>query len=135
MGAVVGQVARAEAAARTARAEALAAILPGCLSLHQAAARVGIDPGQVRACVRQRELLAIEHDGTWWLPEWQFKGNAPLPGLPAVLAAYPGSPMSFAAWATSPHPDLHGVTHAESLRHNRVERLLAILRADRSWSD
>lgn len=75
-----GQVLRAAARARDARARALTALLRDCLSVEQTAARLATDPAQVRERVRDGELVAIEHDGSWWLPNWQFDHIQPCAG-------------------------------------------------------
>jgi hypothetical protein len=60
----------------------------GTIGTAEAARRIGITPGAVRARIRRGRLLAFRSTrGTWQLPRAQFDGDATIDGLEAVLAA------------------------------------------------
>jgi hypothetical protein len=78
------------------------------ISVPQAAERLHLDTSRVRHRLRDRALYGFKIGSGLRLPLWQFDGDAPLPGLRAVLAALPAElhPLEVGGLMTSPDPDL-----------------------------
>lgn len=96
------------AAALRSASSNLAALARGSLSVEQAATLLGVDASRVRHRVRDRALYGFKIGAGLRLPTWQFEGDAPIPGLRAVLAALPTDvhPLEVAGFMTTPDPDL-----------------------------
>lgn len=86
----------------------LAALTRDSIAVGQAAALLGVDSSRVRHRVRDRALYAFKIGGALRLPNWQFDGHEPIPGLRAVLAALPADlhPLEVTGFMTTPDPDL-----------------------------
>jgi hypothetical protein len=83
------------------------------------AAKWGVDDSRVRHRVRNRALYGMRVGRSLRLPRWQFDDELrPLPGLPAVLAALPGSmhPREVEGFMTTPQDDLRVRGHKRSPR-------------------
>lgn len=102
------QLAIARATAAQAQRDALSDVLGDALTCADAAARIGTTAASVRARIRRGELTAIKDAGRWHLPAWQFGTSGPLPGLPELIAAWPGTPLALSVWAMTPNADLRG---------------------------
>jgi hypothetical protein len=104
--------------------------LSGALTREQAAQRLGITPQAVSKRVASGGLLALRRGRVSRLPAWQFYEEGVLPGLKQVIAAYPGGALSLTSWATSPSPDLDGVTPAQALaRRDGLQSVLDAVQA------
>lgn len=124
------QLAAARQVAQDALDEAMRAALAGALTREQAARRLGITPQAISKRLAAGGLVALSRGRAKRLPAWQFHEDGVLPGLPEVIAAYPGSPLALTTWATSPSADLDGATPAQTLtRRDGVPRVLAALQA------
>ena len=94
-----------------------AALVATGLTVKEAAARLKIDPSQIRRRLGQRTLYGLKIDDDWVLPAFQFVGeDGPLvPGLAEVLPHLPATlhPVPVYRWFTRPDPDLRlRVLHA-----------------------
>lgn len=87
-----------------------AALVATALSVKEAAARLKVDPSQVRRRLGQRTLYGLKIDDDWVLPAFQFVGEdgPPVPGLAEVLPHLPAAlhPVPVYRWFTRPDPDL-----------------------------
>jgi hypothetical protein len=86
------------------------------LSSTEAAALLGREASNVRRSVGTGDLYAIRR-GTGRervLPDWQFAGGQPLPGLRRVLAALPDDmhPLAVEAFMLTPHEELEAAAPA-----------------------
>lgn len=86
----------------------LAALTRDSIAVGQAAALLGVDSSRVRHRLRDRALYGFKIGAGLRLPNWQFDGHEPIPGLRAVLAALPSDlhPLEVAGFMTTPDPDL-----------------------------
>jgi hypothetical protein len=124
------QLAEARQIARSGLDEALERALADALTRDQAARRLGISPQAVSKRLAAGGLVALSRGRSKRLPAWQFHEDDVLPGLPDVIAAYPGSALSLTTWATSPSADLDDVMPAQALtRRDGVPRVLAAVQA------
>lgn len=87
-----------------------AALVATALTVKAAAARLGVDPSQVRRRLGQRTLYGLKIDDDWVLPTFQFVGEdgPPVRGLPEVLPQLPPAlhPVATYRWFTQPDSDL-----------------------------
>ena len=82
----------------------------------------GISRQALHQRVAGRRLLSWQHAHTSWFPDWQFgPDGTPLPGLPAVLAELPASPLSADVVMRTPMPEGGGASPAELLAAGQVE--------------
>lgn len=124
------ELADARGATHTALEGAMHDALSGALTREQAAQRLGITPQATSKRVASGGLVALRRGRVSRLPVWQFYEEGVLPGLKRVIAAYPGGALSLTHWATSPSPDLDGLTPAQTLtRRGGLERVLDALQA------
>lgn len=123
-------LAQARRVRQRAQDEALVGVLADAHSRAQAAALLGISPQAVSKRHAAGRLVALSRGRELYFPAWQFADGAALPGLAAVLAAYPGSPLALSTWAVASNPDLDRATPAQMLaRRGGVERVLETLEA------
>jgi hypothetical protein len=123
-------LARARKVAQRAQREALQAVLAGALTRQDAAELLGVSPQAVSKRHAAGGLVAIARGREQFFPAWQFHDGAVLPGLAAVIRAYPGSALALSTWATTPNPDLDGLTPERALtRPAGAERVLAAIDA------
>jgi hypothetical protein len=116
-----------------ARRRALDAVLSSALTRDDVAGRLGISPQAVSERLKARTLTAVRRGRGWRFPSWQFSDDATLPGLRALIAAWPGSPLALSTWAVAPHPDLEGRTPAQELaRPEGVAAVLELVQAVRA---
>ncbi|MGO9792699.1 MAG: wax ester/triacylglycerol synthase domain-containing protein [Solirubrobacteraceae bacterium] len=96
-----------------ARRAAMADVLADALTREQAAERLGITAQAVSDQRKNGRLVVLRRDREWRLPRWQFGDDGALPGLPAVIAAWPGTSLALTVWAIKASPDLAGraLTH------------------------
>lgn len=123
------QLAAAAAVAAHTHGAAVAGVLADALTCKEVACRLGITPATVRARIRRGELLAIKHARRWHLPGWQLDRQGALPGLVELIAAWPGTPLALATWATRHHVDLGDRSPAELLRSRYSAPVLALAHA------
>ncbi len=124
------ELADARGASYTTLESAMHDALSGALTREQAAQRLGITPQAVSKRVAAGGLVALRRGRISRLPAWQFYEESVLPGLKQVIAAYPGGALSLTSWATSPSPDLDGVTPTQTLtRRGGVARVLDAIQA------
>jgi hypothetical protein len=110
--------------------DAMEGALDRALTREEAARRLGISTQAVSKRVAAGALVALTRGRSKRFPLWQFHEDGVLPGLGAVIAAYPGGSLSLSTWATTPSPDLDRVTPAQALaRRGGVPRVLEALRA------
>jgi len=131
-----GELAAAAQNAQQAVDEALAAALADSLTRAQAARRLGISPQAVSKRVAARHLIALQRGREKRFPSWQFHESGVLPALTEVIDAWPGTPLALTTWATSPSPDLGGLSPAHALkRSGGPARVLALIDAlsPRAW--
>lgn len=110
-----GEIAAARHSGEVAVEQALEQALRGALTRDEAAERLGISPQAVSKRRAARTLVALRRGREWRLPAWQFYEDGLLPGLPDLIAAYPGTPLALTTWATTPNADLDGHTPAEAM--------------------
>lgn len=85
------------------------AILATSLSATQAAQRLGgITPVRIRQMIRDRTLYAIQIDGRWKIPIFQFTDKGLVPNIGIVNATLPRTldAVSVLRWYTTPDPEL-----------------------------
>lgn len=88
---------------------AFGAILATSLSPAQAAARLGgITQARVRQMIREGALYAVQVDGRWKIPVFQFAREGLVPNVGAVNAAVSRTldAVSVLRWYTTPDADL-----------------------------
>jgi excisionase family DNA binding protein len=109
---------------------ALRQALDDALTREQAAELLGVTPQTVSKRLAAGRLVSLQRGRTHRLPAWQFHEGQALPGLAELIEHYPGTPLSLTVWATSPNPDLGGITPAEALtRRNGVAEVITAARA------
>jgi hypothetical protein len=124
------QLASARKESQAAVEEAMSAALSGALTRAQAGRRLGISPQAVSKRLLAGKLVALRHGREKRLPIWQFHEDGVLPGLPELIAAWPGTALALTMWATSPSADLRGQEPARALaRRGGVKRVLAAVQA------
>lgn len=84
------------------------ALLDSSHSTRDAARFLGVDVSRIRQRIREHSLYAVEYEGEWRLPRFQFEGKRVLPGLAQTLRAIPAdlAALDVAEWFLSPNPDL-----------------------------
>ena len=114
--------------------EALAsseAILRECISVADAAQRIGRSRQALERLRRAGRLLALRVGSQWRYPLWQFDLDAPggvVPGLEEVLQQLSLSPAGAAFWLLQPSERLGGRPPIELLRRRRAEPVLHLAR-------
>lgn len=87
----------------------LISVVATSLRVDEVAVALRIDPSRVRHRIRDGSLAAIRVGRANRLPAWQFTDDlVPLPGLRAVLAAFPRHlhPLEVLGFMTTPQPEL-----------------------------
>jgi hypothetical protein len=77
---------------------------------------------------RNQSLVAIQDNGVWKFPKWQFDPTGPhgvIPGLPDVLKALDVPDFSKISWLIQPNPALDGLTPVEALKKGRKNAVIA----------
>ena len=99
---VVPADAYTKAVART--AARMAAILADAGTVEETAKAMGVSTARVRQLLGERALFGVRTADGWLVPRFQLLGDAPLPGLRAVVGALPPGihPVAFHTWFTSP---------------------------------
>jgi hypothetical protein len=124
------ELTRARKVAQRAQREAVRTVLAGALTRQEAAELLGISPQAVSKRHAAGGLVAIARGREQFFPAWQFHEGAVLPGLAAVIRAYPGSALSLSSWAVTENADLDGLTPERTLtRRDGHERVLAAIDA------
>jgi hypothetical protein len=122
------QLARARRVAQRAQQDELAIVLADALTREQVARLLGVSAQAVSKRHAAGTLSALARGRELRFPAWQFHEGAALPGLAELLAAYPGGALALSTWASTPNPDLDGLTPAQALaRRDGVERVLAAI--------
>lgn len=87
-----------------------AALLKSSLSTSDAAKRLGVDSSRIRQRLTSQPptLYGIRLGASWYIPEFQFEGDALIRGLGEVAAHLDPElhPVAVFRWFTSPSPDL-----------------------------
>lgn len=85
-----------------------AAILKTSLSTSQAAERLGVHPVRIRQMIGEGTLYAVQIEGRWRIPEFQFQGDGLVPNIGEVNAAIDREldAVSVLRWYTWPDPEL-----------------------------
>ena len=94
--------------ASTASAVRTAWLLADALPVSEAAQLLHVTPGRVRQRITARTLLAVNTDGGWRLPAFQFTDAGVLRGLERVLPKLPEGvhPLVVARFLTTPTAEL-----------------------------
>lgn len=114
--------------------EALAtreAILRECISVADAAHRIGRSRQALERLRRAGRLLALRVGSQWQYPHWQFDPDAPggvLPGIEDVLQQLSLSPAGAAFWLLQPSERLGGRPPIELLRRRRPDAVVQLAR-------
>ena len=87
---VVPADAYAQAVSRT--AARMAAILADAGTVEETAKTLGVSATRVRQLLGERALFGVRTADGWLVPRFQLHGEAPLPGLRAVVGAAPAGP-------------------------------------------
>lgn len=102
--------------------EALFARMGPALTTQAVADRMGISVIDVQRERSQHRLLAIERNGDWIYPLFQFQGAHVIPGMAAVVSAYRGEGLIILDAILTPDPALlHGATLLDALRRGQAE--------------
>jgi hypothetical protein len=87
-----------------------AALLKSSLSTSEAAKRLGVDSSRIRQRLTSQPptLYGIRIGTSWYIPEFQFEGDAPIRGVGEVVAHLDPElhPVAVFRWFTGPSPDL-----------------------------
>jgi hypothetical protein len=87
-----------------------AALLKSSLSTAEAARRLGVDASRVRQRLTSRPptLYGVRLESGWVVPEFQFDGDALVPGIGEIVARLDPElhPVAVFNWFTRPSPDL-----------------------------
>lgn len=85
-----------------------AAILETSLSTSAAAKRLGVHSVRVRQLIGDGTLYAVQIDGRWRIPEFQFGRKKLVPNIGEVNAVIDRGldPVSVLRWYTTPNPEL-----------------------------
>ena len=94
------------------------ALIETSMSTAEAAAMLKVGASGIRRRIREHSLLGLKHEGAWRLPRFQFERGEALPGLAAVLSAFPKqiNPHDIATWFLEPEIDLDAVDDSPSPR-------------------
>jgi hypothetical protein len=129
-----------ERAARTAAAAPVWEEAVGrLLTVDQLLAALDMGPEQLAGLLDAGDVITLtSHSGAIRFPEFQFADGLPMSSLTRAhrLLVHQGrvSPWSAAAWLTSPHPDLDGLSPAQWASERRDdERLQAVARRDAEY--
>ena len=91
-------------------AEYRAMLRDGCLSVEEAAARLGLSSENVLRSLTSQPpaLYGVRVDSGWRIPDFQLDGERLLPGLSGVVGRLDAElhPLSVLRWFTLPNPDL-----------------------------
>lgn len=82
--------------------------------------------------LRKKGLVAIQDNGVWKFPIWQFDAEGPdgvIAGLPDVLKALEIPDYSKISWLTRSHPCLDGLTPIEALKQGQKAKVMAEAKA------
>jgi hypothetical protein len=86
------------------------ALLETSLSVREAARKLGVDPSRIRQRLTALPptLYGVRLGSGWAIPEFQFEGDALLPGLSEVVSRLDSQlhPIAIFRWFTTPHSDL-----------------------------
>ena len=86
------------------------ALIETSLSTAETATMLSVDVSRIRQRIREKSLFALDYEGEWRLPRFQFERKKVLPGLAAVLVMLPEqiNPLDVATWFLEPNIDLEG---------------------------
>lgn len=98
------------------------------LTLPVAAEAIGVTIPELWRLVERGDVVSVDDDEGIWLPLWQFRDGAILPGVAEVQDAFPGSVVGLSAWMTTPHPELEDSHPVDALARGDVEQVLALVR-------
>ncbi len=76
---------------------------------------------------KNHSLIAIQDNGVWKFPKWQFDPTGPsgvIPGLPEVLKALDVPDFSKINWLTRPNSELNGCTPIQALKKGQKDRVI-----------
>lgn len=85
------------------------ALVDTSFTTHEVARFLEVDVSRIRQRIRSRSLLALDYEGEWRLPRFQFERQRVLPGLAEVLEALPEdiNPLDAVTWFLTPNVDLN----------------------------
>lgn len=85
-----------------------AALIATSLSTSSAAEILGCNTSRIRQRIQAKTLYAFRVDGEWLIPRFQFRNDAPLPGLGRVVRNLRAGlhPLKVESWFLAPNPDL-----------------------------
>ena len=107
-------------------------LLEGALTTAQTAELLGTKRQTPHDRLKSGTLLALEDNGRWLFPYWQFDANGAkgiIEGLPETLHALNISAFAKANWLTLPNPYLEGRTPIQALKAGDVRRVVDIAQA------
>lgn len=107
-------------------------LLEGALTTTQVAALLGTKRQTPHDRLKSGKLLALEDNGRWLFPYWQFDANGAnsvIEGLPETLKALKLSAFAKANWLTLPNPYLEGRPPVQALKAGDVRRVVDIAQA------
>ncbi|MEC4819744.1 MAG: Rv2175c family DNA-binding protein [Scytonema sp. PMC 1069.18] len=104
-------------------------ILSNCYTASEVAQLLGVKSRQTpHDRRRHKSLIAVQDNGIWKFPKWQFDPTGPhgvLPGLPDVLKALDVPDFSKISWLIRPNSALNGLTPVEALKKGRKNAVIA----------
>ena len=107
-------------------------LLRDTLSEAEAVERLQSPRQAIVARLHNKTLLAVQDEGKWKFPVWQFDANGIdgiLVGLPDVLRALDVSNMGKIGWLTTPNRYLEGRTPLQAMQEGDVVRVV-----DQAWA-
>jgi hypothetical protein len=97
-----------------------------CVRVDDVRARFNVTQRQVLRRIRRGRLVALRRDGTYYVPEWQFREGGFVLGVDHVIAAWHGSVLELAGWGERPSVDLDDRTPAQALADGDVRAVLEL---------
>lgn len=111
-------------------------LLQNAIADTEVANLLGATDQNVRERCNKKSLLAVEDNGVWKFPLWQFDPSASdgvIPGLPEVLNVLEGSEFTKLHWLTSQNPYLNNLTPVEALKQGQKAKVIKEAKALEAW--
>lgn len=105
------------------------ALRRAAVSAREAADRLKVPLADLRRWAGARSIVAFEHAGEQWFPEWQFDAGVERDQLARVWERFPGDAIWFSEWVHQPQPVLGGLPAIDVLREQDVDSVLAAVDA------
>lgn len=109
--------------------QATAALRRAATSSDEAATRLGLSPARLHRLAEARTIVAFEHAGEQWFPDWQFDAGVQIDQIGRVWQRFPGDAVWFSEWIHQPQPILGGRTAIDALRDQDVDAVLVAVDA------